>query len=103
MNRTAGNMVPERSCNVTDDTPRAFTTTYLSWMMPYAVLVCTQTPEEQGEWVGASAIAILEGFPINDIAVVINRKYETWVNPQLLERSGLRLNAHITSGARKYN
>ncbi|MGQ7843373.1 ABC transporter substrate-binding protein [Granulosicoccus sp. 3-233] len=81
---------------------RTLSVTYNDWMMDYAVLGYTRLAEEQGEWAALAAIAILDGLPPSDIPVVTNRKFETWLNVDLAERSGLRLSPHITNRAKKY-
>lgn len=72
------------------------------WMMDYSVLGFTRIAEEQGEWAGLSAIAILDGLSPEDIPVATNRKFENWLNTGLMNSSGLKLGSHITSSAKKY-
>jgi len=81
---------------------RTLSVTYNDWMMDYAVLGYTRLAEEQGEWAGLAAIAILDGLPAGEIPVVANRRFETWLNTRLVESSGLVLSPHVTQRAKKY-
>ena len=61
------------------------------WMMPYTMLGYTKIPEEQGEWAANAALSILAGTRPSDIAIVPNRKWDIWSNPELLEAAGIKL------------
>lgn len=81
---------------------RALSVTYNDWMLDYSVLGYTRMAEEQGEWAGLSAMAILNGLSVSDIPIVTNRKVETWVNMKLLSSSGLQLSPRLINRARKF-
>ncbi|ASJ75468.1 ABC transporter substrate-binding protein [Granulosicoccus antarcticus] len=81
---------------------KTLSVTFNTWMMRYSVLGFTRVAEEQGEWAGLSAVALLDGLSVSDIPVVTNRRVETWVNPKLLSNSGLQLNPRLINSARKY-
>ncbi len=71
------------------------------WMMPFTLLGYTKIPEEHGEWSAKAAIAILDGTLPIDIPIVSNRKWDLWLNPILLERSGVKLPRKLTRKAKK--
>lgn len=84
-------------------TSRKLSMTTVSWMMPYAVLGFTKVPEEHGEWAAATTIAILSGIRAGDIPLVTNRRWDTWINPSLLEKTGLGLDESIVNKAKKFH
>lgn len=53
------------------------------WMMPYVAIGMTKSASEQGKWAGESAVTILKGTPINQLSIVPNQQFQTWINPQL--------------------
>jgi len=69
----------------------AFSVTNYDWMMPYAMFAMTKLPDEQGEWAGQVALAILDGTPPLDIPIVANRRWGLYANPELLTRAGIKL------------
>jgi len=52
-------------------------------MMPYVALGMTKVPDEQGYWAGQTALEILNGTPVQQIAVVPNRNFQLWINPSI--------------------
>jgi len=70
---------------------RKLSVTNHSWMMPYTMLGMTKIPEEQGEWGGRTALAILAGTPPRGIPIVSNRRWELWANFPLLRKAGIKL------------
>lgn len=70
---------------------RKLSVTNHGWMMPFAIFGMTKVPEEHGEWTAQAALAILGGTPPTEIPVVANRKWDLWVNDQLLAASGINL------------
>ena len=72
------------------------------WQMPFSALGVTMIPEEQGEWAGTTAVAILNGTSVGTIPIVTNRKWDTWVNIDLLEASGARVAATFLRSAKKF-
>ena len=81
---------------------RKLSMTNHEWMMPYTAIGYTKVPEEHGEWAAASAVAILSGVKAIDIPLVTNRQWDTWINTQLLENTGVRLEDTILKKAKKY-
>ncbi|GKT12765.1 MAG: hypothetical protein ISEC1_P1745 [Thiomicrorhabdus sp.] len=53
------------------------------WMMPYVALGLTKSASEQGAWAGKTARAVLNGFPIEQIPIVPNQLFQTWINTQI--------------------
>ena len=72
------------------------------WQMPFSALGVTMIPEEQGEWAGTTAVAILNGTSVATIPIVTNRKWDTWVNRPLLEASGARVASTFLRSAKQF-
>lgn len=68
-----------------------FSVSNYAWMMPYTMLAMTKSPEEQGQWAGQLAQTILNGTPPSVIPIVANRSWGLYINPVLLDASGIRL------------
>ncbi len=83
------------------DHGRRFSVAYLDWMAPYAMLTMAKIADEQGEWSGKVALLILNGTPPSKIPVVANRRWNMFVNPRLLDKSGIRLSPDILQKAKK--
>jgi ABC-type uncharacterized transport system substrate-binding protein len=80
---------------------RRFTVAYLEWMAPYAMLTMAKIADEQGEWAGKVAVLILNGTPPSKIPVVANRRWNMFVNPRLLDKSGIHVSTDILQKAVK--
>lgn len=83
------------------DHTRVFTATYLDWMASYAMLTMAKIADEQGEWAAKVAVMILGGARPRDIPIVANRRWNTFVNPKLLEKVGIRLSPDLMRRAVK--
>ncbi len=70
---------------------RVLSITNYDWMMPYAMFAITKQPEEQGEWAGQVALAILNKLVISNIPIVVNRKTNMYTNPILSKAAGIRI------------
>jgi hypothetical protein len=70
-------------------------------MMPYTMLALTKLPEEQGEWAAQVALAVIDGAPVSSIPIVVNRRWDIYINPRLLERGGFVLPPRLTQQAIK--
>ncbi|TLS66678.1 hypothetical protein FEF65_09135 [Mariprofundus erugo] len=81
----------EQATAVSRAETRILTVTNYDWMRWYALLSITKLAEEQGEWAGDVALAVLGGADISKIPVVANRHWNIYVNPELLETSGIKL------------
>jgi len=62
-----------------------------SWMMPYSMIGLIIKPQEHGKWVSQSAKAVLDGYPIESIAITTNKTWTTFINQQLLEAANITL------------
>jgi len=80
---------------------RIFSVSNYDWMMPYTMLALTKLPEEQGEWAGQVALAVIDGAPVSSIPIVVNRRWDIYINPQLLERGGFVLPPRLIQQAIK--
>jgi ABC-type uncharacterized transport system substrate-binding protein len=72
------------------------------WMMPVTMLGMTKVPEEQGEWAGHVALEILGGAAPDSIPVIANRKWDLFLNPDLIDAAGLELPTHLLSKGKVY-
>ncbi len=84
------------------DKARTLTVTNHQWMMPLAMLGFTKLPEEQGDWAGRTALAILDGTPPAEIPIIANRRWDLWLNSSLLARAGIRLPDKLSSKAKQW-
>jgi len=80
---------------------RKLSTTNHEWMMPYSAIGYTKIAEEQGEWAAASSLAILNGIRAEDIPLVTNRRWDTWINTRLLGHTNVSLDDTIVKQAKK--
>lgn len=75
------------------------------WMTPYTMYAMTKVPREHGEWSAEAARAILRGHAPSRIPIVVNRKWEIYINPSLTMAAGIELprhkKAHIVSTPQK--
>jgi len=78
---------------------KTLTVTNYDWMMPYSMFAMTKIPEEQGEWAGQVALSVLSGENINNIPVVINRRWNMYVNPDLLKTTNISIPSSIMQKA----
>lgn len=72
-----------------------FVVTTYPWMLRLAMLAFTKVPEEQGEWAAKVALRILQGERPDSIPIVANRKWNLFVNKQILDSAGLALPRRI--------
>ena len=77
-------------------------TTY-SWMIPFATIGLTIRPEEQGTWAGNTAKAILEGYPIKNIAITTNHIWNKSINMTLVNASNIKIPNDIVFNYKKFN
>ena len=71
------------------------------WMMPFTLLGLTKVPEEHGEWAGTTALHILKGVKPSDIAIVSNRKWDIWLNEDIMSSAGVTLPKRLRYKAKK--
>lgn len=72
------------------------------WMMPYVAIGMTKSASEQGKWAGESAATILKGTPINQLSIVPNQQFQTWINPQLAKPVQAQIPQNIMNQAIHY-
>jgi len=80
---------------------RKLSVTIQGWMVPYTILGLTKIPEEQGEWAAMVAISILGGTKPADIPIVSNRKWDLWINENILSNTDIKLPRALVSKAKK--
>ncbi|MGK0172895.1 MAG: ABC-type uncharacterized transport system substrate-binding protein [Gammaproteobacteria bacterium] len=71
------------------------------WMMPVTMFGMTKVPEEHGEWGAESALAILSGTSPQDIPIVSNRRWDLWMNKDLLNAAGVTLPRSLRRKAKR--
>ena len=75
--------------------------TNYQWMMHYAMLGMIKKPIEQGSWAGEVASAILNGLPVQEIPVTINKSWSSYINQDLLRAANISLSNRILNHAYK--
>ena len=71
------------------------------WMMNVTALGYTKIPEEHGQWAAETALAVLAGNSPVDIAIITNRKWDLWINQELVDVTGALLPRQFTRKAKK--
>ncbi|MBN4076680.1 hypothetical protein JYT48_00225 [Mariprofundus ferrooxydans] len=61
------------------------------FMAQYSMLAMTKVAAEQGQWAAQVAIRILQGRKPSAIPVVANRRFNMFVNPQMMQNTDIRL------------
>lgn len=77
-------------------------TTY-SWMIQFSTIGLTIRPEEQGTWAGNTAKAILNGYPIKNIAITTNHIWNKSINMRLVNASSVKIPKDIVFNYKKFN
>ena len=80
---------------------RKLSVTNYDWMAPFAVLAMTKVAEEQGEWSAHLARTILGGADPSTLPIVVNRRWQTYVNPTLAQQAGIQLPPRLVHQALK--
>ncbi len=70
-------------------------------MMHCAGLGYTKIAEEQGTWAGKIAVSILKGAAPSEIPIVTNRKWDLWVNNEILRVSETSIDQDLRKKAKK--
>jgi hypothetical protein len=81
------------------DHTRRLTLSFGVAMSRHVVFAMINVPEEQGEWSGAMAKAILAGARPAELPITANRRWQMFANPGLAQRVGVRLPEHILEQA----
>ena len=84
------------------DEGRVLAVSNYAWMVPYVAFAITKVPEEQGEWMANVALSVLAGLAPADVPIVPNRRWEAWVNTQIVRRQHIRLPHSLILKAREY-
>jgi ABC-type uncharacterized transport system substrate-binding protein len=71
------------------------------WMMDVTALGYTKIPQEHGQWAAEAGLAILDGTSPADIPIITNRKWDLWINQQLVDVTGESLSDRFTRKAKK--
>lgn len=61
------------------------------WMNRYALLTVSKLAEEQGEWMAQVAVAVLGGENISEIPIVVNRRWQVYVNVSLMGKNQVKV------------
>ena len=85
---------------VKDNTKVLSMTTY-SWMMKFSTFGLTILPSEQGYWAAKTALAILGGYPIKDISITTNKKWDVWVNMSILNSANIKIPRKILNRSKR--
>lgn len=75
-------------------------TTY-TWMMEFSTIGLTILPSEQGEWSAKTALAVINGYPINEIAITTNKQWDIWLNTKIQKVSKVQIPRKIRQKAKK--
>ena len=73
-----------------------------SWMMPVTALGYTKIPQEHGEWAASSALEILAGTSPADLPIVTNRKWDLWINEEIVNSTGTELSVRFMRRAKRF-
>ena len=73
-----------------------------NWSMPYSMVGLVVTPEEHGKWAANTAKAVLEGFPIKDISITTNKRWNYYLNLELLKASNIKVPRPLLIKSKKY-
>ena len=84
----------QRAIKIVDRNSTKFTVSYYKWMMPFVMFSITKKAEEQGRWAAEVAIEILNGTPVNEIPITVNKEWAMFANTRLLKKAGIQLDAN---------
>jgi len=82
---------------------RVLSVTNHHWMMGVSMLGFTKIPSEHGAWAAEAALTILDGVKPTEIPIIANRKWDLWVNKDLLSQTGLQLPPALSAKAKRFN
>jgi len=80
---------------------RKLSITNHDWMMHFAMLGASKVAEEQGEWAGKTALAILDGMSPSDIPIIANSRQDIWINDQILAAADIHLPRRLAQKGKK--
>lgn len=73
----------------------------IDWMVPYSMLSFSQVIREQGEYSAQIAIEILNGAKPTDFQIISNRKWELFVNEELLSQVDIEIPSYLLRKAKR--
>lgn len=82
---------------------KTLTVTNMDWMYEVSMVTVTKIAQEQGEWSAEVAKAILEGTTPEDIPIVVNRRWNLRINPELIEKTDIKIPQNIRQKAIREN
>jgi len=93
LNNIAGikNWDRERAIAYATQHAQKLTVSTYDFMAQYSMLAMTKIASEQGRWAAHVAIRLLQGKKATSIPVVANRRFNMFVNPTLLQNTGIHL------------
>ncbi len=71
------------------------------WMMDVTGLGFTKLPQEHGQWVAEAGLAILSGAAVSNIPIATNRKWELWMNNELVESANISIPVNFSRRAKR--
>ncbi len=89
----------QQAITTVEHNSKVLSVTNYRWMMPYSMVAVTKNAEEQGRWAAEVAIAVLSGTAINSIPITINREWHVFINNNLLNKAGIKLDANTMRSA----
>ncbi|MDQ7058035.1 MAG: ABC transporter substrate binding protein [Ghiorsea sp.] len=97
LNNVAGiaNWNPQELQRFVQQHAQTLTVTTYDFMTPYTMFAMTKVAQEQGDWMVQLAKHVLQGKTLRRIPVVANRRWETFVNLNLLNQAHIQLPADI--------
>ncbi|MHB1183161.1 MAG: ABC transporter substrate binding protein [Desulfobulbia bacterium] len=63
------------------------------------MLTMAKIAGEQGEWTAKAALRIIKGARPDSIPIAANQRWNVFINPSLLKKTGFTLSPEITSKA----
>jgi ABC transporter substrate binding protein len=90
-----------RVIKILEKSTRKLSVTIQGWMVPYAMLGLTKIPEEQGEWAAKVAIYIMQGASPSEIPIVSNRKWDIWINEEIIKNTDIKIPNSLMRKAKK--
>lgn len=72
-------------------TTKKLSVTIQDWVMDYTIFGLTKVAQEQGDWAGQVALALLNGTKPSDIPIVANRQWDIWLNESILAKTNIKL------------
>lgn len=75
-------------------------TTY-TWMMEFSTIGLTILSQEQGNWAAKTALAVIDGYKINDIAITTNKQWDIWLNTKIQKSSNVKIPRKVRLKAKK--